>query len=451
MSSVAVVIPCYNQGAFLEEALASVRVQTRPPEELIVVDDGSDDPETLRVLEGLSSSVDLRLIRQENAGPAAARNAGIRAASAEMIVCLDGDDRLRPVFLERTIPLLEADSDTGIAYGRAEFFGAAEGEAAHPPFCMPDFLLDPCIYATALFRRADWEAVGGFCEEMREGWEDFEFWVSLVGLGREVAFVDEVVFDYRRHDRSRDHAFSESRERILAAFETIYRRHSDLYARNIRVLFEAHLERLDLRALFPTGGRAELRLSGPSGETLVRAEDPVGGTGAVVARFPLVPGDSSRGRFRLDPFDGPGAFRLEQIVWRRSADDRAEPLPTDSFQLDGHSLGVRTSDEEGEEVFFLGPDPQVWFHWSQPPLLERGGVLEFHYTVRRGPRVAGEFLVHLGQADARFDALREEIASLRLELEHVKGELATEMERRRAIQRSRAYRWTRWLRKPSKS
>lgn len=444
VSTVAVIIPCFNHGHFLAEAVQSVRNQTFPAAELLVVDDGSDEQRTIRCLAEIEGE-GVRVIRRKNGGPGAARNSGIAASSSDFVVCLDADDRLRPSFLERTVPLLDADPKVGIAYGRAAFFGAEKGEAMHPPYRFPDFLLDPCIYATALFRRADWEATGGYSEEMREGWEDFEFWVSLVERGCQVKFVDEVLFEYRRHAGSRDRAFSESRERVLTAFERIFQRHRELYTRHIRLLFEAHLERLDLRMLFPTGGRAELRLSRDGRETLVRSREPVGGSGTVLARFPIPDNAESGETFRLDPFVGPGAFRLEAIAWRQAGVGDAIPFSRESVGLEAHSFGVRIPGRGGDEVFFPGPDPQLWFRWDNPPTMEMGGELEIRYAVRRGPPVAGEFFSHLGGVQRRFDRVREEADGLRLELEHVKGELVVEMERRRRVQGTLGYRLGRFF------
>lgn len=445
MTSVAVVIPCFNHGRYLPEALDSVRRQTLAAAEIVVVDDGSTDEETICALKRLEEAADLRLIRQENSGPAAARNAGIALARAGLIACLDADDRLCPDFLEKTVPLLDDDPGAGIAYGRAGFFGGASGVSAHPPFRFPAFLLDPCIPATALFRRADWQSVGGYCEEMRDGWEDFEFWISLIEMGRTVRFVDGVLFEYRRHSGSRDLGFSSSRDRILKAFETIFRRHSELYSRNIRLLFEAHLERLDCRAIFPVGGGAELRLEQDGGERLVRSEGTVGSGGEVEARFRLELEGAGGAGLRLDPFDGPGAFRLRAAELLRPGLPPRDLWAAGDLLLDGYSFGVEAGEGEHRRLFFFGADPQVRFRWKHPPVLQEGGELVFRYEVERGPSVASEFLRRLRISETEFEGIREENRGLRLELEHVKRELAGEMERRRSIQASRAYRWTRWL------
>src|SRR5512145_3157884 len=101
MTGIAVVIPCYDLGAFLEEALDSVLGQSRPAAEIVVVDDGSTDPATRQVLATVQEPR-TRVVRTANRGAGAARNHGIRLTSAPYIVTLDADDMLAPDYLEAT-------------------------------------------------------------------------------------------------------------------------------------------------------------------------------------------------------------------------------------------------------------------------------------------------------------------------------------------------------------
>jgi len=95
MALVSVIIPCYNQGQYLTESIGSVLASDHQKIEIIVVDDGSTDPETCRILGGLDYPK-TRLIRRENGGLAAARNSGIAAAQGRYILPLDADDRIGP-------------------------------------------------------------------------------------------------------------------------------------------------------------------------------------------------------------------------------------------------------------------------------------------------------------------------------------------------------------------
>jgi glycosyltransferase involved in cell wall biosynthesis len=105
---VSVVIPCFNHGEFLPEAVASVTDIKRDDVELIVVDDGSTDERTRAEMDALVAR-GIRVIRQENKGLAAARNAGILVSKEEYILPLDADDRLRPGWIDHGIRILAAN------------------------------------------------------------------------------------------------------------------------------------------------------------------------------------------------------------------------------------------------------------------------------------------------------------------------------------------------------
>jgi len=125
MATVSVVIPLYNKGKYIERALSSVLAQTFPPLEIIVVDDGSTDdgPEKVEKL-ALANSI-ITLIKQENRGPGAARNAGLARARGKYIAFLDADDEWLPGFLERGLSMLE-DESAGITV-------VWTGYHSHPP------------------------------------------------------------------------------------------------------------------------------------------------------------------------------------------------------------------------------------------------------------------------------------------------------------------------------
>ncbi len=155
---VAVVIACFNDGATIGEAVASAVAER--PAEVVVVDDGSDDPKTLVALEGLPEGV--RLVRQRNAGPAAARSAGVAASSAPFVLALDADDTLCPGALDALAGALARDPDAALAWGDAWLVGTVSGRQPTPG------ALDPWritfrneIHAAALVRRSPSSGWGG--------------------------------------------------------------------------------------------------------------------------------------------------------------------------------------------------------------------------------------------------------------------------------------------------
>ena len=118
MPLVSVIIPCYNQGHFLGEAIRSTLDQTYPRVEIIVVDDGSDDrtPEVARSYSGV------RYVRQDNQGVSAARNAGFTLSRGEYVVFLDSDDRLRPEAIAANLAILDRERDAALCFGRTVRF-----------------------------------------------------------------------------------------------------------------------------------------------------------------------------------------------------------------------------------------------------------------------------------------------------------------------------------------
>ena len=194
LPTVAVIVPCYNSGAFLLEAVDSALAQTYPSVEIIVVDDGSKDRATLHVLDEIGDRV--HVLRQANAGPAAARNTAIAATDAAFVLPLDADDRLGARAAELGAHHLLADANVGIVAGAMALIGDAHGRRACAYTGPQSMLRHTTIPNISAFRRDDWAAVGGYPESIRRG-EDWAFWMRILRLGRQVAVVGEVFYEYR--------------------------------------------------------------------------------------------------------------------------------------------------------------------------------------------------------------------------------------------------------------
>lgn len=196
-----VIIPCYNQGAFLADSIGSVLASDFDDFEIIVVDDGSSDQDTRLLLERLDYPK-TRLVRRANGGLAAARNSGIAVASGRYILPLDADDRIAACYLGQAVAALHADDQLGIVYCQAEKFGAESGRWRLPRYSRWRMALGNVIFCSAVFRRQDWQAVGGYDESLRRGWEDWDFWLSLLELGRTVRCLPLTGFYYRKSPSS---------------------------------------------------------------------------------------------------------------------------------------------------------------------------------------------------------------------------------------------------------
>ena len=206
MPRVSVVVPSYNAVRFIGAALDSILAQSSPPDETIIVDDGSTDG-TRTLLAALAASSNLRVIHQANRGPGAARNAGIKAATGEFIALLDADDIALPERLRlQTEALLTAPSLAVVA-GAFEWIDEAGRLLSWPYHSWrhyPDlndlsrWLSDcPIVPSATMFRKEAWRRAGGFKEDLI-GTEDWDLWMRLCLIGEQFAWNREVVCLYRR-------------------------------------------------------------------------------------------------------------------------------------------------------------------------------------------------------------------------------------------------------------
>jgi glycosyltransferase involved in cell wall biosynthesis len=224
---VSVIMPCFNHGEFLPEAVASVTSIACDDIELVVVDDGSTDERTRKEIDK-AGEAGVKVIRQENRGLAAARNAAIRASKGEYIFPLDADDRLRSGWMETAIGILDSQPQVGIVYGDAQCFGTETHRWVVGPFDRERLLNWNFIHCSALYRRSIWEQNCGYDGGMAvQGLEDWDFWLSALERGWRFEYLPEVFFDYRRTGSSmitRTFAFEDQiREFIAKKHGLLYR------------------------------------------------------------------------------------------------------------------------------------------------------------------------------------------------------------------------------------
>jgi SAM-dependent methyltransferase len=224
-ASVSAVITTFNHARFLAEALESVRDQTMPVSEVIVVDDGSTDaPESV-----VSRFPGVRLIRQANQGVSAARNNGLRAAGGRYIVFLDADDRLMPQMVETNLRQFAERPDCAFVYGA---YALVDGDgrfirevpAGQPgPDPYGGFLRRNLVgmTGTVLFRREMLKSEGGFDPMLRCG-EDYDVFLRLARK-YPAAASNERLAEYRRHGANS----SEDFPRMLAETLNVLRRHAE--------------------------------------------------------------------------------------------------------------------------------------------------------------------------------------------------------------------------------
>jgi glycosyl transferase family 2 len=226
--AVTVVIPCYNLGHYLHEAVESVLAQSFPDFEIIVVDDGSTDEYTRLLLEHLDRPK-TTIRRQANQGVAAARNNGIRAGTGRYICCLDPDDRLRAGFLATAVAILDSHADVGLVSGSVAEFDEREQIIRRDACVLVDLLTENPIVEPAVFRRQAWEKAGGYYPGFSaSGIEDWDLWLSMLEGGYRAEVIPDVVWEYRIHSDQMSTAMNQP-----ATWEQLLRglvsRHLDSY------------------------------------------------------------------------------------------------------------------------------------------------------------------------------------------------------------------------------
>lgn len=198
-NKVSIIIPCYNQAEFLPEAIESCLAQTYEDIEIIVVNDGSPD-NTNEVVEKIRNSKNpkarsIRLIEQPNGGLSSARNTGIKKCAGGWVVTLDADDKLHHEFVEKTI------GKNDIVSTRLETFGREQrtwkSRLENPTY--KDLLQKNHINCCSLFKKDVWTIAGGYDEQMKDGFEDWEFWIRATKAGFNITSIDETLFYYRKH------------------------------------------------------------------------------------------------------------------------------------------------------------------------------------------------------------------------------------------------------------
>lgn len=226
--SVSVVIPAYNYGRFIGEAIRSVLEQTHPPSEIIVVDDGSTD-ETAAVVGAFGDAV--RYNRQDNAGVCAARNRGVSESTGELVAFLDADDTWEPTNLEKQIAAFASDEEIGLVHCAMREFDGETGETIR--FYMEggedgvaDNLLlweGPVIVGPGggiTVSRKAFDRVGGFDTRMKVG-EDWDFCYRVARLFK-IGFVAEPLLNYRSHHAAAHHNVENMERGMLMFYEKAF-------------------------------------------------------------------------------------------------------------------------------------------------------------------------------------------------------------------------------------
>lgn len=193
---VSVVVPVYNMKLYLEETLTSILASNYPNMEVILMDDGSKDNSWEIMQRYAAQYPNVNAYKQENGGVCSARNHAILLAKGAYILPVDADNRISKEFVQLAVAELEKNTDVKVVCSRAEFFGDRIGEWKQPHFSLKLLARKNMIDTCAMYRKSDWERVGGYCEEVVAR-EDWAFWIAVLKDGGKVVRLPQVGLYYR--------------------------------------------------------------------------------------------------------------------------------------------------------------------------------------------------------------------------------------------------------------
>lgn len=223
---VSVIITCYNLGKYLGDAIKSVQNQTYSDWEIIIVDDGSTDPQTLTFLKSYQEKTG-NVHYQPNEGVSVARNNGAAIANGDFILFLDGDDKIGTTYLEKAMAIFENNSVIDYVYCDLQEFEEGHKERILPDLCLETQVIYHIPHTSGIMKKSFWEKTGGFDVNFKSGWEDWEFWIRTMTSSFEWQKIKEPLFFYRLRSNSRDKIANQDHRQSLE--QDIFRKHLEEY------------------------------------------------------------------------------------------------------------------------------------------------------------------------------------------------------------------------------
>ena len=201
---VSIITPYYNTEEFFVETFISIQAQSLQNWEWVIVDDGTTDQESvIRLAKTVASDERIKVIRQENAGPSAARNTAFRNAKGRYVCLLDSDDMVEPTYLEKAVWFLDSNPEFAfcnsysVVFGEREYLwttGFERGKA---------YLYANSGPPISVIRHSAYADCGGFDESIRIGHEDWDFWLAMAKAGHWGYTIPEYLQWYRKRGNGR--------------------------------------------------------------------------------------------------------------------------------------------------------------------------------------------------------------------------------------------------------
>lgn len=230
MPIVSIIIPFHNLGRYLPDTIKSCINQSYPHLEIIVINDGTDEPYSIMVLNKMKQLYKERVkfIDQRNRGVSAARNNGIKASSGDYVCCLDADDKIEPDYIKKAIVGFSCDEKPDIVTCWIRLIGERHEILKIFDFNPVKVLAFGGIPLSSVIKKTVWEKVGGYGQYM-DGYEDWEFWVKAISHGFKWKLIEEPLIIYRQRKKSMVTFSNKKRyqliEKIIDNNQNIYKKY----------------------------------------------------------------------------------------------------------------------------------------------------------------------------------------------------------------------------------
>lgn len=220
---VSIVIASYGKELFLQETLDSVASQSYSDIEIVLINDGSPDRSPEICEEFAKKDTRCVYLSQANQGVIAARNNGFKLCTGELILPFDADDTMPSDFVEKIVDSAMVNPSVTI-FATSYYYGGKELKM--PDIRLPDILFRNSISSSSAFRRSALYSVKGYQNNMKDGYEDWDFWIYFLESGFTAVRVEGALFNYRVVDGSRN-ATANDKKKFLK--KIIYLNHKKTY------------------------------------------------------------------------------------------------------------------------------------------------------------------------------------------------------------------------------
>ncbi len=232
------------QAKYLGEALKSILDQNYQSWECLIIDDGSPDETEVIANEWVKKDKRFIYARKSNGGLSSARNAGINLAKGEFILPLDADDKIGKEYIQKAIELFTASRDITLIYCKANNFGAENKEWELGIYSYSNLLISNMIFCSAIYRKSDAVKINGYDENLKNGLEDWDFWIRLLNKSSNVVQLELVGFYYRLKESSMIKDLHETENLFKLVKRQIYLKNIEIYDENfgeIHAVLKKHL------------------------------------------------------------------------------------------------------------------------------------------------------------------------------------------------------------------